>query len=463
VPVFLAGAVQSVVARGGERTISLYNIHTRETVSVVYKKDGKYVEAGLAKVNHVLRDHRRDEATRMDPELIDLLWEMHNELGSKEPIHVISGYRSRATNEHLRKTVGGQASESRHILGKAADVHFPDVPVRNLRYSALIRERGGVGYYPTSAIPFVHVDTDRVRSWPRLPRHELALLFPSGATRHLPADGGPITPSDVASAQKAHRDLALQVAQFHDLRRAGGTAVALAGRDPAASGRRQMAALSDATADPPRLLEAPRRISAPGAAMTPFTPPPADDRAKLAALAELADRLPQLIAGPSPARRPPPAAQLPSLSGNAQITGLAPAQAPQPKAPRFASAGDTHLPVGGLVPSGPGNAWIASPAFDDEHPEELSYRPFPIAPFLTATAGEPLMANLVHHDVARTVEFIGQPGSSPALRFRPGVQAAQLLWAQQFTGEAVGLQRLREAQIDAVGGLLSRPVRTSQK
>jgi uncharacterized protein YcbK (DUF882 family) len=103
VPVFLAGAVQSVVARGGERTISLYNIHTRETVSVVYKKDGKYVEAGLAKVNHVLRDHRRDEATRMDPELIDLLWEMHNELGSKEPIHVISGYRSRATNEHLRR------------------------------------------------------------------------------------------------------------------------------------------------------------------------------------------------------------------------------------------------------------------------------------------------------------------------------------------------------------------------
>ena len=82
------------------------------------------------------------------------------------------------TNDMLRRTVGGQASESRHILGKAADVHFPDVPLKNLRYSALIRERGGVGYYPTSALPFVHVDTDRVRAWPRLPRYELALLFP---------------------------------------------------------------------------------------------------------------------------------------------------------------------------------------------------------------------------------------------------------------------------------------------
>ena len=97
----------------------------------------------------------------------------------------------------LRKTVGGQASESRHILGKAADVHFPDIPIRQLRYSALIHERGGVGYYPTSAIPFVHIDTDRVRAWPRLPRTELALLFPSGRTQHIPDDGEPISKEDV--------------------------------------------------------------------------------------------------------------------------------------------------------------------------------------------------------------------------------------------------------------------------
>ena len=37
--------------------------------------------------------------------------------------------------------------------------HFPDMPMKQLRYSAAIRERGGIGYYPTSAIPFVHVDT----------------------------------------------------------------------------------------------------------------------------------------------------------------------------------------------------------------------------------------------------------------------------------------------------------------
>ena len=154
----------------------------------------------------------------MDPDLIDLVWEIHTELGSAEPIHIISGYRSRDTNDMLRRTVGGQASQSRHILGKAMDVHFPDVPVKKLRYSALIRERGGVGYYPTSATPFVHIDTDRVRAWPRLPRTELALLFPSGRTQHVPDDGGPITPEDVRRARAANTELAAQIAEFHELR-----------------------------------------------------------------------------------------------------------------------------------------------------------------------------------------------------------------------------------------------------
>ncbi|HRD78832.1 MAG TPA: DUF882 domain-containing protein, partial [Hyphomicrobiaceae bacterium] len=220
-------------AAGETRSISLYNIHTKEQATVVYKRDGRFVADGVEKASWLLRDWRRNEATKMDPELIDLLWEIHAELGSQQPIHIISGFRSRTTNDMLRRTVGGQASESQHIHGKAADVHFPDIPLKSLRYSALIRERGGVGYYPTSAIPFVHVDTSRVRHWPRLPRHELALLFPSGKSQHMPADGGPITAEDVRVAQSRYRDLAIQVAAFHgDRKRPGGILVASA-RPPA--------------------------------------------------------------------------------------------------------------------------------------------------------------------------------------------------------------------------------------
>ena len=70
-------AVAASDARAAEpaRTISLYNIHSQETLVSTYKKDGKYVSAEMEKINWVLRDWRRNEATTMDPELIDLLWE----------------------------------------------------------------------------------------------------------------------------------------------------------------------------------------------------------------------------------------------------------------------------------------------------------------------------------------------------------------------------------------------------
>ena len=202
----------------GERTISFYHIHTQERLTVTYKKDGRFVPDALKQINWIMRDWRKNASIAIDPATIDLAWEMHEELGSREPIHIICGYRSHDTNEMLRKTRGGQASQSQHITGKAIDISFPDVPLKRMRYSALVRERGGVGYYPTSGIPFVHIDTARVRTWPRLPRYELALVFPSGHSKYMPADGGPITPDDVKVAQQKYRELAIQVAQFQELR-----------------------------------------------------------------------------------------------------------------------------------------------------------------------------------------------------------------------------------------------------
>ena len=178
------------------RTLTFYNIHTKETKTITYKRDGAFDPDGMKEINHIMRDWRRDESTKMDPALIDTIWEIYQEVGSEKPIHLISGYRSKKTNERLRRRRGGQARRSQHILGKAADIHFPDVDVKRLRNSALVREIGGVGYYPKSGIPFVHVDTGRVRHWPRLPRQELALLFPNGKTKHVPRDGRPITPRD---------------------------------------------------------------------------------------------------------------------------------------------------------------------------------------------------------------------------------------------------------------------------
>ncbi len=432
-----SGSSQIVANSDRVRVISLYNIHNKETVTVLYKKDGKYIDAALEKVNWVLRDWRKNEATKMDPELIDLLWEIHTELGSREPIHIISGYRSRGTNDMLRRTVGGQASESRHILGKAADVHFPDVPLRNLRYSALIRERGGVGYYPTSALPFVHVDTDRVRAWPRLPRYELALLFPNGRTQHMPTEGGPITRDDVRIARE-RKDLVAQVAEYRNWRTQPKQpfAVAEAGNGLKPADKLETIASLEQTPrglDTRRLTGPEPRLSSPG--------PSLQDRARLNEMAALASLEPRLVSGPRLAQRP----RLQTQAG-----------------PRLAAI-DPKSQTDADGRFGWGSNWIAAPAYDEEHPEELSYRPFPIGPLLTASPDEPVFAELVHHDVARTLDMLDQPSSALPLRFRPGEQMAQLMWANQFRGDAIGLAKLFEAQASDItsASLANRNVRTT--
>ena len=407
------------ITADGRRTISLYNIHTKETLTSTYKNNGRYIPAEMEKVNWILRDWRKNEATTMDPQLIDLLWEVHSELGSAEPIHIISGFRSRGTNEMLRKSVGGQASESRHILGKAADVHFPDVPVKNLRYSALIREKGGVGYYPTSALPFVHMDIDRVRAWPRLPRAELALLFPSGHTQHVPADGVPIGRDDVRQARAANKDLAIQVAQFHDLRARPRLPV-------------QTASLSPSL---PKLLGPPQPVERPALG----TMASKEDRAQLAALAT-ADPLPRLVAPPTPVSR--------RAGGNAglQVAAYDPADSrARLDAPLYRE-----------------RSVVPAPEYDDEHPEELSYRPFPIAPFLTATASadDPALAGMLHPNLGKILETLDQDNVAPPMRLRPGLHAAERLWAQQFKGEAVDLSNLLDADVPRAAALPNRRVAT---
>jgi uncharacterized protein YcbK (DUF882 family) len=463
-------------AVGKTRTIALYNIHTKETLSILYKKDGKYVPEALEKINYFMRDWRKNIVIKMDPELIDLLWEIHTELGSREPIHLICGHRSQETNEMLRKSVGGQASQSQHITGKAADVHFPDVAVKQLRYSALIRERGGVGYYPTSAIPFVHVDTARVRAWPRLPRHELALLFPNGYSQHVPADGTPITREDVKAAQARHKELATQVAAFLEFRKQPKTQlVAAAARAPevsAAPAARatpwpesapKMAALEPVA--PPRLVSEPRLVER----ISRFTPGPSDiDRSKLDKLVTLAayeTPPPRLLAPPKLAVRPKTASEV-AMSGALGAAGPAPAAKDLQPERRVAEIDPATVSraaksVSDAIAAEIEN-WTPAPAWDEEHPDELSYRPFPLAPLLTASASpdDPALAQLVHHDVASTLDFIDQEGAVLPLRFRPGEQVAQLMWAQQFQGSAVDMSRLSPSP-PAAAGLSSRAVRTS--
>ena len=144
--------------------LTLYNIHTREAATLVYRDAaGGYDPAALHRLDYVLRCHFTDEVAPIDIRVIEFLSAVDQALNGDREIHVISGFRSSAYNNWLLRHTSGVATRSLHLEGRAIDVRFPGVPLREVRRVALAVGGGGVGYYPTS--DFVHLDSGRVRSW----------------------------------------------------------------------------------------------------------------------------------------------------------------------------------------------------------------------------------------------------------------------------------------------------------
>jgi uncharacterized protein YcbK (DUF882 family) len=381
---FWPATVERASASGEARTLSLFNIHTKEAVTVTFKKDGRYDPDALKQLNHFMRDWRKDEARDMDPELIDLIWTLHKELGSQEPVKLICGYRSAATNESLRRKGGGQAKASQHILGKAADIVFPDVPVKTLRNSALVQEWGGVGYYPTSGVPFVHVDTGRVRMWPRIPRLELAALFPSGHSKYLPLDGKPITLRDY------------KLAEARGLTR-GQTMVASATPAP----KPEIVPAVEPEAPMPQPI------------LASYTPEPVTANPAF------------MNAAINPA--PEQASPLPERKRfvYANAGGELPQSKPELSTPSFPLYHSAEV--------------VSAPEVDEDHPEETSYVPFEIAGLMTNTSitYNHLVAHLTHPE-QKNLSYLFEGMDHPlAATFRKTSGYQGLAAAQTFSGRAV--------------------------
>ena len=145
------------------RQLSFYHTHTRLSLDVVYYQNGEYVDSALDEINRFLKDFRSGEIAEINPELLDILHDVRNDLGTDAAFEVISAYRSPQTNEMLRATTSGVAKNSQHIKGNAIDVRLRGIRTTRLRDTAVRMQRGGVGFYPKS--DFVHVDTGPVRRW----------------------------------------------------------------------------------------------------------------------------------------------------------------------------------------------------------------------------------------------------------------------------------------------------------
>ncbi|HEX5509343.1 MAG TPA: DUF882 domain-containing protein [Pseudolabrys sp.] len=185
-------SLQTAIAEGDTRTLSFHHVHTGEDITVTFKRNGRYDEAALKKLDWFMRDWRKEKSTHMDPHLFDLLWQVYREVGASRPIQVICGYRSPETNSMLRRRSTGVAQFSQHTHGQAMDFFIPGVPLSEIRAVGLKLQRGGVGFYPTSGSPFVHLDTGSVRYWPHMSREQLVKIFPHGRTVHIPSDGRPL-------------------------------------------------------------------------------------------------------------------------------------------------------------------------------------------------------------------------------------------------------------------------------
>lgn len=148
------------------RELSLHNLHTGDrTAKALFWAEGDYIADGLAEMNYVVRDWRKNEVIDLNPEVYDLLFALKQRVGDEISYDVISGYRSPDTNAALRgkRASSGVAKKSLHMVGDAIDIRVPGVKLAHLRDLAWELKMGGVGYYPKS--DFIHVDVGRVRRW----------------------------------------------------------------------------------------------------------------------------------------------------------------------------------------------------------------------------------------------------------------------------------------------------------
>lgn len=146
-----------------EKKLGFLNLHTGELIQSIYWANGQYIPGALQVIYNVLRDHRTGDQCIIDTDLLDMLYLLQHKLGSKQEFHVISAYRSPASNEILAARSNSVAKASLHTFGKAIDIRLPERKLSDLRAAALSLQMGGVGYYPSSN--FVHLDTGRVRFW----------------------------------------------------------------------------------------------------------------------------------------------------------------------------------------------------------------------------------------------------------------------------------------------------------
>ena len=145
-------------------TIDLKNANTGENLSYFIESQGKHSKFDGLAFDEFCRDWRDDEVIAMDKNLINILVNICEPFVDNQglvKVDVLSGYRTKRTNEKLRSKSRNVAKNSFHLTGRALDFRVPNVSIETLRNTAHKEAPGGLGMYRN----FIHIDTGPTRRW----------------------------------------------------------------------------------------------------------------------------------------------------------------------------------------------------------------------------------------------------------------------------------------------------------
>jgi uncharacterized protein YcbK (DUF882 family) len=152
------------------RTLTVVRPVSGERAKVLYWKDGEIIDAAYQELCHLLRDVNGKATIPIDPKLLETLWGTQAFIaryGLEQPLEILSGYRTPASNRHLIESGVPAARQSLHMSGKAADIRIASLNEEVLGGLVKSFRQGGVGFYYRSGPKggWIHTDTGLNRTW----------------------------------------------------------------------------------------------------------------------------------------------------------------------------------------------------------------------------------------------------------------------------------------------------------
>lgn len=154
---------ENIVTNNGFE-LKLVNSNTRQEMSFRFPTNYKLTNREVSGLNNFLKDWRTNEIRNIDTVVLNDFLKVCSLCAVENKVlkvNVHSGFRSKETNEYLRRRSYKVAKNSMHILGKAIDFSIPEIGSRSLAKIVRANTQGGVGSYQN----FVHLDSGPKRYW----------------------------------------------------------------------------------------------------------------------------------------------------------------------------------------------------------------------------------------------------------------------------------------------------------